>query len=152
MSVNESAPAGKGNGLQLVAFCCANSSGQAAELSKAAFGVDGVEVRLVQLACSSKIEVLHVLRALENGADGVALWTCPDKACKFGRGSIRAGKRIERARRIVDEIGVGAQRVFLQALKPSNAKDLDRALKDTIGELKKLGKNPLKNIGETGAK
>ena len=147
MSARESASDNQGNGLGLVAFCCANSSPRAAELSKATFQVDGVEVRLALLACSSKIEILHVLRALEKGADGVALWTCPEKACKFGRGSIRAGKRIERARRILDQIGLGSQRVFLQALDQADAEALNKALKSTVSELAKLGKSPLKNIG-----
>ena len=147
MSAEESAPKESGNGLNLVAFCCANSSSKAGELSKAAFSVDGVEVQVVQLACSSKLEILHVLRALEGRADGVALWTCPAKACRFGRGSVRAGKRIERARRIVAEIGLESERIFLQALEPGDERSLDKALKDTASELKKLGPSPLKNKG-----
>ena len=147
MSAIESAPDKKGNGLNLVAFCCANSSAKAAELSKAVFEVEGVNVRLGVLACSSKLEILHVLRALETGADGVALWTCPAKACKFGRGSIRAGKRIERARRILDQIGLESKRVFLAELEAADEAALDKALKQTAGELAKMGKSPLGTIG-----
>ena len=147
MSVNKSAPEKTGNGLNLVAFCCANSSNRTAKLSKATFEVDGVEVRLVQLACSSKLEIVHVLRALETGADGVGLWTCPAKSCRFGRGSIRSGKRIERARRILDQIGLESKRVFLAELNPSDETALEKALKQTAVELKKLGKSPLKTIG-----
>ena len=144
MSAKESAPEKQGNGLSLVAFCCSNSSPRAAQLSKSTFEVDSISVRLVLLACSSKLEILHVLRAFENEADGVALWTCPDKACKFGRGSIRAGKRIERARRILEQIGLGHQRVFLDALDPTDEKAMDRALKTTAASLAKRGKSPLK--------
>ena len=147
MAVSESAPDNQGNGLELVAFCCGNSSMRAAELSKASFVVEGVSVRLGMLACSSKIEVLHVLKALEGGADGVALCTCPEKACKFGRGSVRAGKRIERTRRILDQIGLGGQRVFLQALNPSEAKALEQALQMAAAELSRLGESPLKTTG-----
>ena len=149
MSARKPSPDSSGDGfnLRLVAFCCANSSGRTAELSKAVFSADGVQVKLVQLACSSKLEIVHVLRALEGGADGVALWTCPEKACRFGRGSIRAGKRIERARRILAEIGLESERIFLQALEPTDEKSLDKALEYTVRELKKLGTSPLKNKG-----
>ena len=148
MSANKSAPEETGNGFnpRLVAFCCANSSNRTAELSKATFEVDGVEVRLVQLACSSKLEIVHVLRALETGADGVALWTCPAKACKFGRGSIRAGKRIERTRRILDQIGLESKRVFLAELNPADEKALEEALKQTAVEMTRLGRSPLKTM------
>ena len=144
MSAKKSAPDRPGNGLYLVAFCCANSSTKAAELSKAVFEAEGVTIRLVTLACSSKLEIVHVLRALETGADGVALWTCPAKACRFGRGSVRAGKRIERARRILEQIGLESKRVFLAELAPANEKALDEALKHTAGELAKMGRSPLK--------
>jgi len=147
MSVNEAAAPGPDNGLQLVAFCCANSSAKAAELSKAPFQVDAVTVRLAQLACSSKIQVLHVLRALETGADGVALWTCPQDSCRFGRGCIRAAKRIERARRILDQIKVGGRRVFLQPLDPNDPEALDKALSKAAQQLIELGKSPLKTVG-----
>ena len=147
MSVNEIAPASQGNGLRLVAFCCANSSAKSAELAKAPFQLNGVSVRLAQLACSSKIQVLHVLRALETGADAVALWSCPQDSCRFGRGSIRAAKRIARARRILDQIAVGGRRVFLQALDPNNPDDLNNALATAVKELIELGKSPLKTVG-----
>ena len=147
MSVNEAAAPGPDNGLHLVAFCCANSSAKAAELAKAPFQLDAVTVRLVQLACSSKIQVVHVLRALESGADGVALWTCPQDSCRFGRGCIRAAKRIERARRILDQINVGAERVFLQALDPNEPDAVDKALSKAAQQLIELGKSPLKTVG-----
>ena len=147
MSADKDAPTSQGNGLYLVAFCCANSSAKAAELCKAPFQEGGVKGRLNQLACSSKLDILHVLRALETGADAVALWTCPEKACKFGRGSVRAGKRIERARRILDQIGIGSDRVFLQVLDPADDKAPERALKTTAAEVTKLGKSPLKSQG-----
>ena len=147
MSVNEAAAPGPDNGLHLVAFCCANSSAKAAELSKAPFQVDAVTVRLAQLACSSKIQVLHLLRALETGADGVALWTCPQDSCRFGRGCLRAAKRIERARRILDQIKVGGRRVFLQPLDPNDPEALDKALSKAAQQLIELGKSPLKTVG-----
>ena len=147
MSVNEASAPGPDNGLHLVAFCCANSSAKAAELSKAPFQVDAVTVRLAQLACSSKIQVLHVLRALETGADGVALWTCPQDSCRFGRGCLRAAKRMERARRILDQIKVGGRRVFLQPLDPNEPEALDKALSKAAQQLIELGKSPLKTVG-----
>ncbi len=145
MLANNNAPSG--NGLQLVAFCCANSSAKAAELAKAPFKVDGVNVRLAQLACSSKIQVLHLLQALETGADAVVLWTCPAESCRFGRGSIRAAKRLERARRILEQIGLGSERLFCQALDPKNDDALETALKDITEQLAKLGQSPLNNVG-----
>ena len=147
MAVGEFGPSEQGNGLLLVAFCCGNSSSKAGELSKAPFLVNGVTVRLSVLACSSKLGILHVLRALERGADAVAVWTCREKACRFGRGWARAGKRVERSRRILEQIGVGGERVFLGSLEPTEGQGLAKALGEVVGKMADLGASPLKSAG-----
>ena len=147
MALGKFGPDQKGNGLLLVAFCCGNCSGKAGQMSKAPFIVNGVNVRLAVLACSSKLAVLHILRALETGADAVALWTCGKLACRFGRGWARAAKRVDRARVILDQIGIGGQRVFITELSPTEADGLDRSLTERAEELTKLGPSPLKSAG-----
>lgn len=148
MALGKFGPDQKGNGLLLVAFCCGNCSGKATDMSKAPFAVNGVTVRLAVLACSSKLAVLHILRALETGADGVAVWTCGKLSCRFGRGWARAHKRVDHARRILDQIGVGGQRVFINELSPSQTEGLPRQLAERADELTKLGPSPLKSAGD----
>jgi len=46
------------------------------------------------------------MRALESGADKVYLITCPEGACHYREGNIRAKKRIAYTQSLIEEIGL----------------------------------------------
>jgi F420-non-reducing hydrogenase iron-sulfur subunit len=56
---------------EIVAFCCHYCAYAAADLAGAMRLEYPTSVKVVELPCSGKIDVLHVLRAFEDGADGV---------------------------------------------------------------------------------
>ena len=71
----------------------------------------GPNIRKVALPCSGKLETSFLLKALESGADGVALFGCPEGECHYLVGSTRAKNRVGYARRILREIGLEEDRV-----------------------------------------
>ncbi|MGD0229967.1 MAG: hydrogenase iron-sulfur subunit [Syntrophorhabdales bacterium] len=73
----------------------------------------GRNIRFFPLPCSGRIDVLHLLKALEAGSDKVYLITCPEGACKYGQGNVRAGKRLDYARGLIEEINLPAARLEL---------------------------------------
>jgi len=66
----------------------------------------GPKVRFFPLPCSGRIEALHFLKALETGARKVYLVACPEGACRYGEGNVRAKKRLDFAKALVREIGM----------------------------------------------
>jgi coenzyme F420-reducing hydrogenase delta subunit len=74
-------------------------------------GPAGPSIRKVALPCSGKLETSFLLKALENGAHGVALFGCPEGDCRYLVGSTRAKNRVGYARRILREIGLEEDRV-----------------------------------------
>jgi len=74
-------------------------------------GPAGPNIRKVALPCSGKLETSFLLKALESGADGVALFGCPEGECRYLVGSTRAKNRVGYARRILREIGLEEDRV-----------------------------------------
>ncbi len=72
--------------------------------------------RIVRLPCTGKIDVIHILRAFEKGADGVYVVGCMEGDCHFNSGNFRARKKVEQAAKILDEIGVGGERVKMYNL------------------------------------
>jgi len=103
------------------------------------------EWRIVRLACSGKIEVVHVLRALEEGADGVCVVGCPEEECKFLTGSRRARKRVERARGLLEEIGLGGNRATMIHVFPSRETATFEAQVLAVARgLEELGPSPLR--------
>jgi F420-non-reducing hydrogenase iron-sulfur subunit len=57
--------------LNIVAFCCEHCAYAAADLAGGLRMQYPPTVKIVQLPCTGRIDVLTVLRAMEGGADGV---------------------------------------------------------------------------------
>ena len=69
------------------------------------------ECKLVLLPCSSKIEVGHLLSTFERGADGVMVIGCQGGKCQFVDGSIMAKGRVLYTKRLLNEIGLGEEKI-----------------------------------------
>jgi coenzyme F420-reducing hydrogenase delta subunit len=68
-------------------------------------------VRVLRLPCTGKVEVNHILTAFERGVDGVMVAGCLEGGCHFLEGNLRARKRVERAKQILEEIGLEPERL-----------------------------------------
>jgi coenzyme F420-reducing hydrogenase delta subunit len=56
---------------EIVAFCCHYCAYAAADLAGSMRLEYPTSIKLIELPCAGKIDVLYVLRAFEDGADGV---------------------------------------------------------------------------------
>lgn len=95
---------------KIVLFYCANSVDTDAVRQRSNQTGDD-EISAVSLPCSGKINLLYLMKAFENGADGVILITCNWGACRFLEGNLRAHKRAEAVDAMLDEIGLGRGRM-----------------------------------------
>ena len=73
----------------------------------------GGQIRFFPLPCSGRIDSLHLMRALEAGADKVYLVTCPEGACRYREGNLRARKRVAYTQGLIEEIGLERERLEL---------------------------------------
>jgi F420-non-reducing hydrogenase iron-sulfur subunit len=56
---------------QIVAFCCRHCAYAAADLAGGLRMTYPATVRVFELPCTGRLDVLHVLHTFEDGADGV---------------------------------------------------------------------------------
>jgi coenzyme F420-reducing hydrogenase delta subunit len=56
---------------EIVAFCCHYCAYAAADLAGSMRLEYSQSIKVIELPCSGKLDVLYVLRAFEDGADGV---------------------------------------------------------------------------------
>jgi F420-non-reducing hydrogenase iron-sulfur subunit len=101
-------------------------------------------IRIVRVPCTGKVDVLHILRAFEKGADGVYVVGCLEGDCRFENGNLRARKRVEQARVILDAIGVGGDRVRMYNLSSGEGTKFAEFAVEMTKRIKELGPNPLK--------
>jgi coenzyme F420-reducing hydrogenase delta subunit len=95
---------------KLSIFYCSNGF-EGTEFDRIAREDEGIEYTVISLPCSGKADLLYLLKAFETGADGIALITCPKNECHHLEGNLRAPKRAEEANRLLEEAGMGPNRV-----------------------------------------
>ena len=112
-------------------------------LSNTAFLESGdYEIRSLRMPCSSMTRELFLLRAFEAGADSVVVLVCPEGSCDYLEGNIRAQKRVTRVKKILDEIGIGGQRLNIYNLPRQHLAAAEQIIKQTVSDLAVLGRNP----------
>ena len=96
--------------LKLYIFYCSNSFNND-DLKSILMEEDDEEHKFISLPCSGKANLLYFLKAFETGADGLILITCSKNECRYLEGNLRSPKRAEGVNQILEEIGMGIERV-----------------------------------------
>jgi coenzyme F420-reducing hydrogenase delta subunit len=129
----------------IIAFCCNFCAYAAADLAGSKRMQYPVNVRIIHAPCTGKIEMEHILDAFEKGIDGVLVAGCLEGGCHFLEGNLRARKRTSRIREILDEIGVGAERLKMVNLSTAEAPTFVKRVQEIVETVRALGPNPLKS-------
>ena len=105
-----------------------------------------VNIRIVRVPCTGKVDILHILRAFEKGADGVYVVGCLEGDCHYNSGNFRARKRVEQAQQILDAIGVGGQRAQMYNLSSGEGPRFAQFAQEMTAKIRELGPNPIKRF------
>jgi coenzyme F420-reducing hydrogenase delta subunit len=101
-------------------------------------------IRIVRVPCTGKVDILHILRAFEKGADGVYVVGCMEGDCRFNSGNLRARKRVEEARKILDAVGIGGERIAMFNLSSGEGPKFAEYAEEMTERIRELGPNPIK--------
>ena len=104
----------------------------------------GKRIRFFPLPCSGRIDPLHLMRALESGADKVYLVTCPEGACRYQEGNLRARKRIAYAQGLIEEIGLERERLELIITSAGNPVTMDDLARGLLAREALIGPSPIR--------
>ena len=101
-------------------------------------------VKIIKVPCTGKVDVIHLLQAFERGADGVYIAGCLEGDCHFLRGNLRAKKRMEYAKNILDETGIGGERLHMYNMSAAQGPRFAEVAKEMTEKIEKLGPNPIR--------
>jgi F420-non-reducing hydrogenase iron-sulfur subunit len=101
-------------------------------------------IKIIKLPCTGKIDVIHLLKSFEKGADGVYVLGCLEGSCQFTNGNLRARKRVEQAQQILESVGIGGERVQMYNLSSSEAPLFVQFAKEMTEKIIEMGPNPIK--------
>jgi coenzyme F420-reducing hydrogenase delta subunit len=129
---------------KVVAFCCHYCAYSAADLAGSMRLEYSPNVRIVKLECTGRVDVIHLLKAFEDGADAVFVAGCEEGSCHFLEGNLRAKQKVAIAKRMLKEIGLEPERLEMFHISASNAPLFATASNEMTERARKLGPNPLR--------
>ena len=129
---------------EITAFYCIYCGYMAADTA-GALGVQyPANVKFVRMPCTGKTDIRYLLEAFEQGADGVYVVACPIGNCHHVRGNERGLARLQRTQKILDDIGLGSERLDIFFMSGSQAQTFASAVDQMTARIRELGPNPLK--------
>ena len=129
---------------EITVFTCIYCGYTSADMAGAIGLQYPADIKVVKLPCTGKMDTLYVLKAFEQGADAVMVVACTKGTCHHLEGNLRAERRVERAKMILDDIGLGRDRVEIFFLTGSQGYSFVSAVAQMTERVKKVGPNPLK--------
>ena len=129
---------------EIIAFCCNYCAHSAAARAGSQRMQYPAGVRIISTPCTGKLEMEHILEAFEKGIDGILVVGCLEGDCHFVEGNLRARKRADRIRSILEEIGLGAERLKMVNLSDVMASAFVEHMKEAMETIRTLGPNPLR--------
>jgi len=129
---------------KIVAFCCHYCAYSAADLAGSMRLQYPPNVRVVRLLCTGKVDPIFFLKAFEGGADGVFVAGCMEGDCHFLQGNYRAKKRVHYAKKLLDEVGIGGERLEMFNMSAGEGTKFAAAVEAMTERIKKLGPSPLR--------
>jgi coenzyme F420-reducing hydrogenase delta subunit len=133
---------------EITAFYCVYCGYMAADTAGALHIQYPANVKFVRLPCTGKTDIRYILEAFEQGADGVYQVACPIGNCHHVRGNERGLARVKRAKKILDEIGLGGERLDMFFMSGSQGQTFAMAAQTMTERIRALGPNPLKSKPE----
>jgi len=100
-------------------------------------------LRLFPIPCSGRLDPLHLLKALEEFADAAYVIACPEGACRYFEGNLRARKRVERTAETIAQIGIEKERVGIVANSKENPKPLATLAEEILARTSGLRPSPV---------
>ena len=128
---------------QIVGYCCHYCAFAAADLAGSMRLRYPTNVLVVKMPCTGRVDVLYLLRAFERGADGVFVAGCLEGTCHFMEGNLQAKRRVQYAKQILDEIGVGGDRLEMYNLSSSDGPRFAQIATEMTEHVRELGPSPI---------
>ena len=98
----------------------------------------------IRVMCSGRISPHFILKAFQEGADGVLVAGCHIGECHYGKGNFITAKRVAVIRDLIQFLGLSPKRLRLEWIATSEGNKFAWVVIDFTKEITQLGPSPLR--------
>jgi F420-non-reducing hydrogenase iron-sulfur subunit len=103
------------------------------------------DIKVIMMPCTGRVDIIHLLKAFEAGADAVFVAGCLEGECHYLMGNIRAKKRVHKVKKDFAQIGMEPERVEMFNLSSSEGQKFAAIAKEMVERTLKMGPSPMKS-------
>lgn len=128
---------------KVVGFLCHWCSYAGADLTGSARLEYPHNIRIIRIPCSGRVDPMFILRALQNGLDGVLVSGCHPGDCHYQSGNFHARRKFAVMRRLLDYVGIDPERVQFSWVAASEGPKMAQVISEFVEGVRKIGPNRL---------
>ena len=124
---------------KIVAFLCNWCSYAGADLAGVSRLQYPTNVRIIRVPCSGRIDPLYILRALQEGMDGVLVSGCHPGDCHYISGNLVARRKFALLKSYLDYLGIEPGRVQFSWVSASEGIRFAALIEKVVEDVQALG-------------
>ncbi|MFW9828700.1 MAG: hydrogenase iron-sulfur subunit [Candidatus Thorarchaeota archaeon] len=123
----------------ILVFCCNWCSYAGADLAGVSRFQYPPNIRIIRVMCSSRVEPIFVLRAFNNGIDGVLIIGCHMGDCHYMKGFEYTQTRMNHLTKLVKYIGIEPERLQVHSISASEGKQFSELINKFTNKIREIG-------------
>lgn len=123
----------------IVGFLCNWCSYAGADKAGLSQNVYPPNVKVIRVMCSGRIDPQFVLKAFEEGADGVIILACHPGDCHYKEGNYRAIQRFRMIAKLLGQFGIERERFRLDYVSAGEGDKFANIIEEVVRDIKNIG-------------
>jgi len=104
------------------------------------------DIRAIRVMCTGRVDPLFILKAFQDGADGVLVSGCHFGDCHYLEGNYKAAKRMFLLKNVLKNIGFDDKRLRMTFVSASEGAKWATVIEDVVKTVKNLGPSPFNEL------
>ena len=126
---------------KIVAFLCNWCSYAGADLAGISRLQYPATIRVIRVPCSGRVDPFYILKALQNGADGVLVSGCHPGDCHYLTGNYVARRRVAVLNDLLAFAGIDPGRVNFSWVSAAEGERFAQVVREVSERIRQLGPN-----------
>ena len=103
-----------------------------------------VSARIIRMPCTARLDLNFILKALQEGADGVLVVGCHPGDCAYKTGNLGAERRVRFAKKLIASLGIDERRVKMVFVSAAEGDKFAEEVNTYADEVRAIGPNPIR--------
>jgi F420-non-reducing hydrogenase iron-sulfur subunit len=128
----------------IIGFACRYCAYHAADVAGSMRLQFPPDIKIIMVPCSGRVDIIHLLKAFEAGADAAFVAGCLEGECHYLTGNLRAQKRVTKVKKDFSQMNLEPARVQMFNLSASEGPKFAAIAKEMVERTLRLGPSPAK--------